>query len=164
MLKIFTLKFEEKSESFNDSILSNFLADKEVNRWESEFFERKNESFWTILIEYRSLSHDETPQKTQKNKDESYKELLSENDWPLFKVLREWRGELSKKEGIPPYIVFKNIQLANLAVMRPFSLNGLQEIEGIGKAKTEKYGKDVLQIISLYGQPVSNNSEEDANE
>jgi len=56
MLKIFTLKFEEKSESFNDSILSNFLADKEVDHWESKLFERNNEYFWTILIDYRSQS------------------------------------------------------------------------------------------------------------
>jgi len=43
MLKIFTLKYEERTESFNDGVMSNFLADKEILRWESHFFERKNE-------------------------------------------------------------------------------------------------------------------------
>ncbi len=56
MLKIFTLKYEEKSKSFNDSMLSNFLADKEILRWESHFFERKNEYFWTVLPIFRNLS------------------------------------------------------------------------------------------------------------
>ncbi|TFH42044.1 MAG: hypothetical protein E4G94_06960, partial [ANME-2 cluster archaeon] len=51
-----------------------------------------------------------------------------------------------------PYIICTNIQLAKLAVMRPSSLNGLQEIEVIGKSKTEKYGKNSLQIISSYGK------------
>jgi hypothetical protein len=39
MLKIFTLKYEERT-VFNDSVMSNFLADKEILRWESHFFER----------------------------------------------------------------------------------------------------------------------------
>lgn len=157
MLKIFTLKYEEKSESFNDSILSNFLFDKEILRWESKFFERKNEYFWTVLIEYRqSIPMQSIPiQKTEISRDESYKELLSGNDWPLFKVLKEWRAERCKQEGIPPYIICNNTQLAKIAVARPHSLNALQEINGIGRAKTEKYGKELLQIIVTYGEPLN---------
>ncbi len=158
MLKIFTLKYEEKSESFNDSMLSNFLADKEILRWESHFFERKNEYFWTVLIEYRQSvpQQMELAQKIEGSKEESYKELLAEKDWPLYKVLREWRAERSKKEGIPPYIICNNMQLAKITVARPSSLNALQEINGIGRAKTEKYGKELLQLIASYGQPASN--------
>jgi hypothetical protein len=91
LLKIFTLKYEERRESFNDSVMSNFLADKEILRWESQFFERKNEYFWTVLVEYRpaAISQTEPARKTEKGRDESYKELLTENDWPLFNVLRE---------------------------------------------------------------------------
>ena len=91
MLKIFTLKYEERTESFNDSVMSNFLADKEILRWESNFFERKNEYFWMVLVEYRpaAISQTEPTRKTEKGRDESYKELLTENDWPLFNVLRE---------------------------------------------------------------------------
>ena len=51
MLKIFTLKYEERTESFNDSVMSNFLVDKEILQWGSHFFERKNEYFWTVLVE-----------------------------------------------------------------------------------------------------------------
>jgi hypothetical protein len=40
MLKAFTLKYEERTESINDSVMSNFLADKEILRWGSHFFER----------------------------------------------------------------------------------------------------------------------------
>jgi hypothetical protein len=47
MLKIFTIKYEERTESFNDGALSNFLSDKELLRWESHFFERKNEYLFT---------------------------------------------------------------------------------------------------------------------
>jgi hypothetical protein len=66
MLKIFTLKYEERT-VFNDCVMSNFLADKEILRWESQFFERKNEYFWTVLVESPG-SHiaDRTRQKGRK--------------------------------------------------------------------------------------------------
>jgi len=163
MLKIFTLKYEEKSERFNDSIMTNFMADKELLSWESHFFELRNEYFWTVLVEYRISFGLQTGPigKNEGNKNESYKEILSDNDWPLFNVLREWRTDMSKKEGIPPYIICNNIQMANIAIKRPSSLNALQEIDGIGKAKIEKYGKDILQIIALHGKPVENDEKEE---
>lgn len=162
MLKIFTVKYEEKSESFNDSALQNFLSDKEILRWETNFFERKNEYFWTVLIEYRQSvpAQIELKQKADGSKGESYKELLTENDWPLYKMLREWRTGHSKKEGIPPYIICNNMQLAKITLARPASLNALQEIDGIGRAKAEKYGKEILQIIASYGEPVSAQKED----
>ena len=90
MLELFTSKYEERT-VFNDSVMSNFLADKEILRWEGHFIERKNEYFWTVLVEYRpaAISQTEPTKKTEKSRDESYKEKLTENDWPLFNVLRE---------------------------------------------------------------------------
>jgi superfamily II DNA helicase RecQ len=161
VLKIFTLKYEEKSEQFNDSIMTNFLADKELLKWESHFFERRNEYFWTVLVEYRTLFPLQSIGKKEGNKNENYKQILSDNDWPLFNVLREWRTDMSKKEGIPPYIICNNIQMANIAIKRPSSLNALQEIDGIGKAKIEKYGREILQIIASHGKPVTNEENEE---
>ena len=45
------LVYNEERTVFNDSVMSNFLADKEVLRWESHFIGRKNEYFWTDLVE-----------------------------------------------------------------------------------------------------------------
>jgi len=152
MLKVFTLKFNDKIEGFNDEIIYNFLCNKEVISWKSYFFERRNDNFWTIVLEYKHAASqsEDIPGKPRGKRDETYKNLLSENDWPLFKRLREWRGETSKAQGIPPYIICKNIQLAKIAVTRPKSLNALQEIDGIGNAKKEKYGADILELIKVF--------------
>jgi superfamily II DNA helicase RecQ len=145
--------------------MSNFLADKEILRWESHFFERKSEYFWTVLVEYRpmAISQMEPVRKTEKGRDKSYKELLTENDWPLFNVLRERRAERCKEEGIPPYVICTNLQLAKITATRPSSLNALQGIEGIEKSKLEKYGKGILNIIATHGKPVNSDKKEDAN-
>jgi superfamily II DNA helicase RecQ len=149
MLKIFTIKFENRLESFNDNIVLDFLADKEIIRWESIFFQSKNNHYWSIIVEYipsTPLAASSTERKDLK-KNEKYKEILTENDWPIFKRLREWRAEKCKKEGVPPYILFTNLQLAKIAATRPTSLNALQQIKSIGNSKREKYGNEILQII-----------------
>ena len=70
------LEMPREKESFNDSIMSNFLADKEIIRWESQFFEHKNEYFWTLLVECRkSIPHIEI-QKKESSKDENYKDIF----------------------------------------------------------------------------------------
>ncbi len=156
MLKIFTIKFEDKLETFNDSMLSNFLGDKEIISWESHFFERKNEHYWTVIAEYRLSSTDKGSEGSDEkgNKKENYNDILTENDIPLFNRLREWRKDKSKDEGVPPYIIFTNRQLAEIAVTKPSSLNALQEIKGIGDGKRKKYGEDLLEMIEAHVYPV----------
>jgi hypothetical protein len=56
MLNIFAMKCEERTESFNDCVMSNFLADKEILRWENHFFVRKGNS--RILIYQVKYSND----------------------------------------------------------------------------------------------------------
>ena len=88
-----------------------------------------------------------TPKAGQK-RDESWRDLLSEVDWPLFNALRGWRGDRAKKEGIPPYVICNNRQLAELVKARPTTLAGLGEVEGIGEAKLKKYGKEILALLA----------------
>jgi superfamily II DNA helicase RecQ len=153
MLKVFTIKFENNIEGFNDSILLNFLSDKKIIKWKSHFFSEKDGHYWTVILEYTSLSESSAPLSLRKvkKKDDEYRKILTENDWPIFNRLREWRNEKGKTEGIPPYIIFTNIQLAWISAARPRSLNALQEIQGIGNAKKEKYGSEVIQIIKTIG-------------
>jgi len=53
-------------------------------------------------------------------------------------LLREWRNEKAKKAGSPPYILFTNIQLAEIAGKYPETLTQLASVEGVGRAKIKK--------------------------
>jgi len=72
-------------------------------------------------------------------------------DWPVFNRLREWRGERCKAEGIPPYVICNNRQLAEVIRRRPSKLSELAEVDGFGEAKLKKYGADLLAIIARAG-------------
>lgn len=66
----------------------------------------------------------------------------------LFNSLREWRSRLAHEQGVPPYVVFTNRQLAALVRARPESANALAQVEGIGAGKVEDYGAEVLRLLA----------------
>ena len=73
---------------------------------------------------------------------------LPEHLQPLYRDLRTWRNDKAKAEGIPSYLIFRNTQLAEICKTLPRTLSALREIEGIGEKTCEKYGKDVLNLVS----------------
>ena len=62
--------------------------------------------------------------------------------------MRDWRAERSRRDGVAPYIVCTNLQLVEMIKIRPQSLAKLGAIDGIGKAKLEKYGQYILALLA----------------
>lgn len=70
-------------------------------------------------------------------------------DWsPDAQRLREWRLERAREDGVPPYVVFHDAVLHAIAEQRPSSLGELAQISGVGPAKLERYGDDVLAALA----------------
>jgi DNA helicase-2/ATP-dependent DNA helicase PcrA len=69
-------------------------------------------------------------------------------DWTeTGEKLRAWRLERARADGVPPYVVFHDSVLHLIADARPSSLGELSQIPGIGPAKLERYGVDVLALV-----------------
>jgi DNA helicase-2/ATP-dependent DNA helicase PcrA len=74
---------------------------------------------------------------------------LAKKDWtPEGEKLRAWRLERSKADGVPPYVVFHDSVLHQIADLRPASLGELSQIAGVGPAKLERYGNDLLSALA----------------
>jgi len=70
-------------------------------------------------------------------------------EWtPDAQRLREWRLARAKVDGVPPYVVFHDAVLHAIAELRPASLGELSQIAGVGPAKLERYGDDVLAALA----------------
>jgi DNA helicase-2/ATP-dependent DNA helicase PcrA len=67
---------------------------------------------------------------------------------PAFGALREWRLERAKADEVPAYVVFHNATLAEIAERRPRTLAELANVPGVGPAKLERYGEDVLAALA----------------
>ncbi|MCP9839659.1 DNA helicase RecQ [Synechococcus sp. J7-Johnson] len=69
----------------------------------------------------------------------------------LVAALKKWRREQAREQGVPPYVVFHDRTLVELAARRPAQLNDLAQVSGIGAAKLERYGEAVLAVIQGWG-------------
>jgi len=66
---------------------------------------------------------------------------------PVFGALREWRLERAKADEVPAYVVFHNATLAEIADRQPRTLSELALVPGVGPAKLERYGEEVLAAL-----------------
>jgi len=70
-----------------------------------------------------------------------------EADPELVAALKAWRTEQARQQAVPPYVVFHDRTLLELAARRPGSLAELGEVGGIGAAKLERYGEALLELL-----------------
>jgi ATP-dependent DNA helicase RecQ len=66
----------------------------------------------------------------------------------LYRSLRAWRLETARAAGIPPYVVFHDSVLRQVALARPTTSSALMLISGIGEAKARRYGQSILTLLS----------------
>lgn len=72
---------------------------------------------------------------------------LAPADEALFQTLRKWRADTAREQGVPAYVILHDKTLRELAECRPVSHGLLASITGMGSAKIEHYGEEILQII-----------------
>jgi superfamily II DNA helicase RecQ len=68
-------------------------------------------------------------------------------DDALFGRLRAWRTERARADSVPAYVVFADATLRELAAVQPRSLDELAGVKGIGPAKLERYGDEVIALV-----------------
>lgn len=68
----------------------------------------------------------------------------------LFKALRSLRKELATKEKLPPYMIFSDATLTQMATDKPTDLELMKNIRGVGEFKLQKYGEEFLTVIKSY--------------
>jgi ATP-dependent DNA helicase RecQ len=68
-------------------------------------------------------------------------------DDPLFEALRARRRDLAKEAGVPPYVIFHDSTLREMAELRPETLHALSRVSGVGQAKLERYGEAFVEVV-----------------
>lgn len=73
---------------------------------------------------------------------------VTETDRDLFEALRRKRMELARAQSVPPYVIFHDKTLIELAALRPASRTEMAKVPGVGEAKLDRYGAAFLAVIS----------------
>ena len=69
---------------------------------------------------------------------------------PLFEALRAKRRALAEAVGVPPYVIFHDATLREMALAKPANIHALGRISGVGARKLEAYGEDFLSVITQF--------------
>ncbi len=93
----------------------------------------------------------DAPERERRRSQRSFASALAPapviDDDPLYNELRAWRSERAKLDGVPAYMVFSDRTLKELVSALPDSRDSLMQVRGVGPAKIETFGPDVLRLI-----------------
>ncbi|MEN2400376.1 DNA helicase RecQ [Flavobacterium sp. MC2016-06] len=119
------------------------------------------ETYGIVKITKSGLDYIKKPVSFMMSEDHEYNETEDEAivtaskssgtaDEVLMGMLRELRKKVAKKLGVPPFVVFQDPSLEDMALKYPISLTELYNIHGVGEGKAKKYGGDFVTLISRY--------------
>lgn len=98
---------------------------------------------------------DKQPEKTAKTKKKAKSvETLTSSGYKLFERLKKLRLEIAREESMPPYIIFSDKTLIDMAAKMPASKSEMLDVSGVGENKFAKYGERFLEAIEEYRREV----------
>ncbi len=114
---------------------------------------RLTEKSWSVLrgektVRFRKDPRSTGHKKTAKKSLTPGRDSLDDSARQLFEKLRRLRLDLSKKLGVPPFVIFHDKTLIEMASLRPGSREEFLQINGIGEQKAEKFGDAFLKAIN----------------
>lgn len=144
-LKFFTVPIRDLASSNTE--LDSFLSCHRVLQVEKRFVELGQDSFWALSVEFVGGALPVSAASAQKPPKVDYREELTEEEFEVFSKVRDWRKVAADKEGIPVYAVLTNKQIAEIVQKRVSTRSQLQEVEGIGEGRAQKYAEHILPLL-----------------
>ena len=119
------------------------------------------ETYGVVKITKKGLDFIKKPTSFMMSEDHEYNESEDEAivtaakgtgvaDEVLMGMLRDLRKKVAKKLGVPPFVVFQDPSLEDMALKYPISMDELINTHGVGEGKAKKYGKEFITLINQY--------------
>ncbi|TXK72859.1 DNA helicase RecQ [Mesonia sp. K4-1] len=125
------------------------------------YLKKDIETYGVVKITEKGKEYIKNPVSFMMTEDHSYdsqtdtKNIISTKsggatDERLMKMLKDLRKKVAKKKEVPPFVVFQDPSLEDMATKYPITLAELSNIHGVGDGKAKKFGKEFIQLISNY--------------
>lgn len=172
LVKVIIGESTEYVDSYKHDKLPVFGKGKEVPEkyWTSiirqamifDLLEKDIESFGVLKLTKKGKEFIEEPYSVNLYKDHDYENVEADEtpevnisagiayDEKLFEILKAERKKVAKAKGLPPYVVFTDPSLEEMATVYPTTREELAQINGVGMGKVAKFGASFLRIISNY--------------
>jgi ATP-dependent DNA helicase RecQ len=143
---------EDKDEKFWNMVIRQALIAK--------FLTKDIENYGLLKLTPKGIEFLENPVSFMLAEDHDYADTTDEEnafgartsavDEELFSILKDLRKKLSKQKDVPPFVIFQDPSLEDMAIQYPITIDELQNISGVGAGKAQRYGKEFIEIIAKY--------------
>ncbi len=126
----------------------------------AKFLTKDIENYGLLKLTTKGLEFLENPTSFMLAEDHDYADTTDEEnafgartaavDDELFSILRDLRKKLSKQRDVPPFVIFQDPSLEDMAIQYPITIDELQNISGVGAGKAQRYGEEFIDIIKKY--------------
>ncbi len=128
----------------------------------ARFLRKDIETYGVIKLNDAGLAFMKSPTTFMMTEDHSFKEanddtiVVSQNgsgtaaDAMLFRLLKAERKKVADKLNLPPFVIFQDPSLEDMALKYPVSIDELSNVHGVGEGKAKKYGQSFLELIQKY--------------
>jgi len=126
------------------------------------YLKKDIETYGVIKLKDKGLHFIENPTSFMMTEDHVFDEntddkIITANkssgavaDETLMAMLKDLRKKNAKKLGVPPFVIFQDPSLEDMALKYPISIQELSNVHGVGEGKAKKYGKDFVALINSY--------------
>lgn len=87
---------------------------------------------------------------SEDDEDDSHNANSAALDPVLYSMLKDLRKKVSKRHQLPPYVIFQDVSMEQMATVYPVTLEELQNIQGVGGGKARRYGKEFVSLIKKH--------------
>jgi ATP-dependent DNA helicase RecQ len=143
---------EDKDEKFWNMVIRQALIAK--------FLTKDIENYGLLKLTQKGLDFLEKPTSFMLAEDHDYADTTDEEnafgartaavDEELFSILKDLRKKISKQKDVPPFVIFQDPSLEDMAIQYPITIDELQNISGVGAGKAQRYGDEFIDIIKKY--------------
>lgn len=142
-IKVFNIRLAKEFCQADQDKMNHFLDSVEVRLTSTNFVTTGTTDFWSAAVFY-------VPKEAKKGNTTTKlsEEELSQAERNIYNALRLWRNDLAEKLEWSAFRVCHNSHLMAVAKTNPRSIEELEKVTGFGKARTEKYGEDIMAILN----------------
>jgi ATP-dependent DNA helicase RecQ len=143
---------EEKDEKFWNMVVRQALIAK--------FLAKDIENYGLLKITPKGMEFLEKPVSFMLTEDHDYTDSAEDEnafgartsavDEELFSILKDLRKKISKQKDVPPFVIFQDPSLEDMAIQYPITLDELQNVSGVGAGKAQRYGDEFVDVIKKY--------------
>ena len=141
-IKVFKIRISDVFLAADQTVINNFLSQYEIVHTNSKLIE-EDISYWSVLVSYEDKKTNAGAGKAVSISEDE----LSPEETIIYNRLKNWRSEKAREFQLPSYVIFHNAHLMSIAKHKPNNLEDLQQINGLGKSKIEKYGPEIIEVL-----------------